>query len=116
MEAFKIFKDDRGKELFSYTVRGESEGEEQATRERLAHENGLDPSRITVFIDTQADGTYYYLECMNAHVNGLYPVSDFQSDQEAIRTAADYEATLYRQEYIKGELKATSVLYDPSAF
>lgn len=62
------------------------------------------------------NGKYYYMECMNAFVNGgLFKEKEFKNDQEAINTAADYEATLYKYEYRHGERISSSVLYDPWA-
>ena len=49
-------------------------------------------------------GAYYYFDCMNAFVNdGLFPAAEFKDDAEAIRYAADYEATLIKYEYREGE-------------
>lgn len=63
------------------------------------------------------DGTYYYMDCMNAFVNdGLFPVSEFESDAEAIQKAADYEATLYRDEYRDGVRISSTILYQPRFF
>ena len=60
------------------------------------------------------NGEYYFMDCMNAFVNdGLFPVSEFESDQDAIRTAADYEATLYRLTFKDGEETGSVTLYDP---
>lgn len=59
-------------------------------------------------------GTYYYFDCMNAFVNdGLFPAAEFADDAEAIRYAADYEATLYKYEYNDGDRINTEVLYQP---
>lgn len=57
--------------------------------------------------------TFYYLECGNAIAEGLYPATDFDGDADAIRTAADYEATLYKVEYVDGVRTGAAVLYDP---
>lgn len=46
-EPWKVFKRG-GKELFAYTVRGESSGEEEATRKQLAEEQGCKIEDITV--------------------------------------------------------------------
>ena len=63
------------------------------------------------------DGAYYYMDCMNAFINdGLFPVSEFESDAEAIQKAADYEATLYRDEYRDGVRISSTVLYQPRFF
>lgn len=59
-------------------------------------------------------GQYYYFDCMNAFVNdGLFPAAEFDNDAEAIRYAADYEATLYKYEYNNGDRISTAVLYQP---
>ena len=61
-------------------------------------------------------GTYYFMDCLNAFVNdGLFPASEFKDEQEAIHTAGDYEATLYKYEYRNGERISSIVLYDPWA-
>lgn len=61
-----------------------------------------------------ADGSYYFMDCLNAFVNdGLFPAGDFADDAEAIRTAANYEATLYKYEYRNGERISNRVLYEP---
>lgn len=60
------------------------------------------------------DGFYYYMDCLNAFVNdGLFPAREFTDDADAIRTAADYEATLYKFEYRDGQRISSSVLYEP---
>ena len=59
-------------------------------------------------------GSYYYMDCMNAFVNnGLFPESEFKNEAEAIQTAANYEATLYKFEYKNGERISSRTLYDP---
>ena len=59
-------------------------------------------------------GTYYYFDCMNAFVNdGLFPAREFKDDAEAIRYAADYEATLIKYEYKEGERISSAVIYQP---
>lgn len=59
-------------------------------------------------------GEYYVLECMNAFVDGkLIPVSDFQDQNEAIQTAANYEATLYRVKLDNGRRISTETIYTP---
>ena len=61
-----------------------------------------------------ADGVYYFMDCMNAFVNdGLFPASEFTGDADAIQTAANYEATLYKYEYQGGERIRSEVLYEP---
>lgn len=49
----------------------------------------------------------YRLSCGNAFVDGVY--NDFESDEEAERYAADYEATCYRLE----ESGAAILIYQP---
>ena len=62
---------------------------------------------------SRRNGAYYFIDCMNAFVTGLYPERDFKTDAAAIRTAADYEATLYKHEYKNGELVKSTILYKP---
>lgn len=119
MEEWKVFQDDQGKELFAYTIREESEGEEQATRQELAYRYNLDPVKITTCIEhreTLLNGPYYHFESMDADITGFYPVSQFTGDRQAILKAAEYEATLYRKELKEGKVIASTVLYDPSEF
>lgn len=66
-------------------------------------------------VKEKANGVFYFLDCMNAFINdGLFPADQFKSEAEAIQTAADYEATLYRYEYRDGELINSKVLYQPA--
>lgn len=52
MEEWKVFTDkDTGRELCAYTIRGTFPGEEAATIEQLAHEEGIAPNRISVKIE-----------------------------------------------------------------
>ena len=52
MEPWKIFyEEDSGKEFTAYTIRGTFEGEEEATRQLIAHENNLDPEKIKTKIE-----------------------------------------------------------------
>ena len=44
---WKVFTKD-GKELFSYTIRGEGEDEEECTKQLLAYENHCYPNQIHV--------------------------------------------------------------------
>lgn len=61
------------------------------------------------------DGEYYFMDCMNAFVNnGLFPAAEFKDDADAIQTAADYEATLYKYEYRNGERISSKTLYEPA--
>lgn len=51
-EAWKVFKDSAtGQELTAYTIRGTFAGEEQATKELIAAERGIDPARIVTTIE-----------------------------------------------------------------
>lgn len=59
------------------------------------------------------EGLYYRLECMNAVASGIYKASEFTGDEEAIKTASNYEATLTKEEYRNGERVSFSVLYNP---
>ena len=60
------------------------------------------------------DGDYYYFDCMNADINDqLYSVNYFTGDAEAIRSAANYEATLYRHTYKDGQRVKSETLYEP---
>ena len=57
MEKWKVFRDkDTGRELCAYTIRGTFPGEEDATRELLAAEEGINPDRITVSIERRKEG------------------------------------------------------------
>ena len=46
-ELWKVFTKD-GKEIFSYTIRGEGEDEEECTKRLLAYENHCYPNQIHV--------------------------------------------------------------------
>lgn len=60
------------------------------------------------------NGEYYYMDCLNAFVNdGLFKVSEFKDEQEAIDTAANYEAALYKYTYKDGERVSNALIYDP---
>lgn len=64
--------------------------------------------------DPKLNGQYYFLDCMNAFANdGLFPAGEFKDDLEAIRTAANYEATLYKYTFKDGEEIEEKVLYEP---
>lgn len=69
------------------------------------------------------NGTYYYLDCMDGLLGErlLLPADISQiitgrredlTEKQIIQIAANYEATLYRQEYTAGELTAEQKLYD----
>lgn len=51
-ELWKVFRDSKtGAELCAYTLRGTFDGEEQATKELLAHNKGIPAERIEVKIE-----------------------------------------------------------------
>jgi len=59
---------------------------------------------------------FYTFDCMNAfYEDKAFPESYFNSDAEAIRKAADLEATLYKHRFCNGEKVLTEKLYDPWA-
>ena len=54
MEKWEVFRDrETGRELCAYTIRGTFPGERAATIELLAAENGIEPGRIEVTIETR---------------------------------------------------------------
>ncbi len=54
MEKWIVFKDTQtGRELCAYTIRGTFPGELEATRELLAHENGLQVDQISATIESR---------------------------------------------------------------
>lgn len=54
-ELYKVFYLD-GKEILAYTLRGTYNGEEQATKELLAYEKGVDVDRIkTNIVERRTD-------------------------------------------------------------
>lgn len=60
------------------------------------------------------NGDYYYFDCLNAFVSDRYfELTAFKDEQEAINTAANYEATLYKYHFEHGELAHTETIYDP---
>lgn len=66
--------------------------------------------------EPELHGDFYFFDCMNACVTDRYfKVSAFKDDADAISTAANYEATLYRYTYEYGERVKTTVLYEPWA-
>lgn len=60
---------------------------------------------------------FYTFDCMNAFLaDKLFPVATFEGgDAEAIKTAANYEATLYKHTFQDGERVECVKLYDPWA-
>lgn len=68
---------------------------------------------LTPAVQPIADGYYYFFDCMNAFLNKLFTESAFEGDKDAIHTAADYEAILYKYKYENGERTESKTLYDP---
>lgn len=61
-----------------------------------------------------ADGFYYFFDCLNAMLTDRYfEAGAFKDDKDAISTAANYEATLYKYEFKDGDRVSSKVLYDP---
>lgn len=57
----------------------------------------------------------YSFVCMNAMIsNRLFIESAFNGDEDAIKTAIDYEATLYKVTLVDGKQTETELLYDPT--
>ena len=57
---------------------------------------------------------YYSFDCMNAFLSDrLFEAGAFEGDQDAINTAANYEAVLYKHKFCNGEKVDTEKLYDP---
>ena len=57
---------------------------------------------------------YYSFDCMNAFLaDKLFKADTFEGDQDAIKTAANYEATLYKHRFVNGEKTLSEKLYDP---
>jgi len=67
---------------------------------------GLSPA-----IRKTRDGIYYYMDSIVD--DGFYPASEFKDDAEAIQTAANHEAYLYKYEYKNGQRISSTVLYEP---
>lgn len=71
--------------------------------------------------EPELNGGYYFFDCLGLLFNGdrtglpdnFIPVRAFKDNQEAISTAANYEATLYRYEYKDGERVSSATLYEP---
>lgn len=113
-----------GKELAAYTIREATPEEEEATRHQLAHDHNIDPADIYTRADiTPANGIYYYFDCLDGLLGDklLTPPEVAEilhgrpadlTEKDLIKVAANYEATLYRQEYKDGELINDKLLYD----
>lgn len=71
--------------------------------------------------EQELNGCYYFFDCLGLLFNGdhtglpdnFIPASAFKDDKEAISTAANYEATLYKYEYKHGDRVSTATLYEP---
>lgn len=124
-ETWKMFYDSgTGRTLGGYTIRGTFDGEEESTRQLLAHENGLQPDSVIVQIETRPEaGAFYLFDCMDGLLGDklltpaevaeiLHGRPEDLTEKELIQIAADYEATLYRQDYEGGKLAAEKILYD----
>ena len=62
----------------------------------------------------ELNGVLYYFDCLSTPPGGkFYALQAFDGDQDAINTAANYEAVLYKNEYRNGERISSVVLYDP---
>ena len=62
-------------------------------------------------------GKYYYFDCMNAFVsNRFFEITAFENEADAIKTAANYEATLILYTLENGETIDCKIIYDPSEF
>ena len=105
-----------GGKTFAYCGFGKycrTEAEAQAYKKEM---DAQEPGAIQTAPEpaTVPDGNYYFMDCMNAFVNnGLFPAAEFKDDADAIQTAANYEATLYKYEYRHGERISSAVLYQP---
>ena len=59
------------------------------------------------------NGTYYVFDCLNAFIaDKLFPVKEFNGDADAIQTAANYEADLYKCTFKAGECTSRKVLHE----
>ena len=62
----------------------------------------------------ELNGVYYFFDCLNAFLTDRYfELMAFESEKEAISTAANYEATLYKMTFEAGELTERKELYNP---
>ena len=60
------------------------------------------------------NGVYYIFDCFNAILEGRYwPEKAFNGDGDAIKTARDYEAVLYKVEFLHDNLIDRIILYNP---
>ena len=71
--------------------------------------------------EPELNGFYYFFDCLGLLFNGDHtglpdnciPAKAFEDDKEAINTAANYEATLYKYEFENGVRKSSVTLYEP---
>ena len=89
-EPWKIFKKD-GKELFAYTVRGEGEEEEAATKKLLADENNCSPEDIDVLEDDRA------------LIKGAFPGSTGDAKEDAARIESILKSLADKNDYYQIE-------------
>ena len=63
-------------------------------------------------------GSYYFFDCMNAFITDRYfALSAFTDEAEAIKTAANYEATLYKVTFDeRGNRTSRETLYEPAFY
>ena len=67
--------------------------------------------------ETPLEGTYYYFDGLEDIGNGnMKPAVYYENDREAIRQAADIEATLYKCEYKNGDQVTSQVIYEPKYY
>lgn len=74
-------------------------------------------------MEKNLNGTYYLFECMDGVIgNRLLTLEELRqamtwenvtyTEKDAKRIAMDYEAILYRYEFIDGELKEIEMIYE----
>lgn len=66
--------------------------------------------------EKKLEGEFYFMDGLKVANDGLFPVSDFMDDAEAIRKAADCKATLYMIQYRNGVVVSSKVLYEPKFY
>lgn len=67
--------------------------------------------------ETPLHGTYYYFDGLEDIGDGnTKPAADYTSEADAIRQAADLEATLYKCEYRNGQEVTSCILYEPKYY
>ncbi len=60
------------------------------------------------------NGCYYLFDCMGVlnNDNNLFPATDFKDDQDAINTAVNYEADLYKIVFVDGDIVDEVLLHE----